>query len=34
MTFFNNVPDNKTDLLLHIDDLGSNWGYNHYPAGR
>ena len=33
MTFFNGIPQNFTYLMEHIDDLGSDWGYNHYPVG-
>ncbi|MGQ9682029.1 MAG: arylsulfatase [Anaerolineae bacterium] len=31
--FFNGVPDRLEDNLKHLDDLGSEYTYNHYPIG-
>ncbi|MET8753935.1 arylsulfatase [Streptomyces sp. NPDC004667] len=31
--FFNGVPDDITENLRHLDDLGSPKTYNHYPTG-
>lgn len=33
MTFFNNLEDNFNDLLVNMDELGSDRFYNHYSAG-
>lgn len=32
-SFVNGVQEDIKPLLKHIDDLGSAWGYNHYPVG-
>ena len=31
--FFNGVPDSMEDNLKHLEDLGSENTYNHYPTG-
>jgi arylsulfatase A-like enzyme len=33
MTFFNAVPEDFKELLRHIDALGTDKTYNHYPIG-
>ncbi|MFE3638897.1 sulfatase-like hydrolase/transferase [Streptomyces sp. NPDC059168] len=33
MNFFNGVPDDITENLRHLDDMGSPKTYNHYPSG-
>jgi arylsulfatase len=33
MTFFNNIPEDFSELLKHIDDLGGPMTFNHYPIG-
>ena len=33
MKFFNNIPDDIRENLLHLDELGSPKSYNHYCTG-
>ncbi|MBP1927791.1 arylsulfatase [Methanolinea mesophila] len=33
MKFFNNIPDDVKQNLLHLDELGSPKSYNHYCTG-
>jgi arylsulfatase A-like enzyme len=33
MKFFNNIPDDVKENLLHLDELGSPKSYNHYCTG-
>ena len=33
MKFFNNIPDDVRENLLHLDELGSPTSYNHYCNG-
>ena len=33
MTFFNGLPENKTETMARMEELGSETTYNHYPAG-
>ena len=33
MKFFNNIPDDVRENLLHLDELGGPTAYNHYCSG-
>ena len=33
MKFFNNIPDDVKENILHLDELGSPKSYNHYCTG-
>ena len=33
MAFANNIPEDFTQILARIDELGSVMTYNHYPVG-
>jgi arylsulfatase len=33
MTFFNGVPEDLTQVLARVDDIGTWKTYNHYPVG-
>jgi len=33
MHYFSGIKEDISYLMDHIKDLGSPWGYNHYPVG-